>query len=523
MKIDFKKNRPKGFNYKEDEFLVSLINETEKLIAETQNLYFYDTIKLDKKQRQILSTLIIEFAEDLHCDIGLWNSVEYYNKQWFNTPLPLFVNSGIEIKQVFDVNRIKCFIHTLLFEFEPDLILAPNHKDLGLLAQNISVFLYNNFHNAPKTSSIKEYLTQPNDFGWDFKRKLVWIGTNSYLFRPSFNRYITENNKGKIEITAIDDFVCQENTIWTGLGVTDILAKALDLPAKTNNDVRSWYERYVSYYRVISSTSDVLTLENIINKIQYEVHLAAGQCNVFKIDNIIFGGIVPYGDYWYWSGVQLDCGKLNSSSIDKLKKDFIRNASRIVYRYDKQLLNKAKDNLHQHYKDFIAFFGSDLVTFKDGLSMAAALQKKDRKKYESLSKNELETHMKKHGLKNPFPRMDLPNDLLNSENGVGVYFNPEEGTEMMFGFDDVIRGFKKNGKNLTDNETKAIRDFITSDAISPKFVKTIVDKYGTKSIKDSFCINSEIIPKDFGIDYLLRKYKGQYFRNKYPEITLIDD
>jgi hypothetical protein len=94
---------------------------------------------------------------------------------------------------------------------------------------------------------------------------------------------------------------------------------------------------------------------------------------------------------------------------------------------------------------------------------------------------------------------------------------------MMFGFDDVISGFKKNGKNLTDNETKAIRDFITSDAISPKFVKTIVDKYGTESIKDSFYINSEIIPKDFGIDYLLRKYKGQYFRNKYPEITLIDD
>ena len=98
MKIDFKNNRPKGFNNKEDKFLISLINEIEKLITETQILYSHDTIKLDKKQRQILSTLIIEFAEDLHCEIGLWNSVEYYNKHLFNTPLPLFVNSENEIK-----------------------------------------------------------------------------------------------------------------------------------------------------------------------------------------------------------------------------------------------------------------------------------------------------------------------------------------------------------------------------------------------------------------------------------------
>ena len=519
MKIDFKNNRPKGFNNKEDKFLIPLINEIEKLITETQILYSHDTIKLDKKQRQILSTLIIEFAEDLHCEIGLWNSVEYYNKHLFNTPLPLFVNSENEIKQVFDVSRIKCFIHTIFFEFKPDLVLAPNHNDLNLLAKNVSAFLSEKFQNVPKISSIKEYLAQTNDLGWDFKRKLVWIGINSYLFRLSCYRYIAENNNGKMEIASIDDFVCQENTIWSGLGVIDILAKTLDLPEKINNDVRSWYERYISYYRVVSSTANTLTLENLINETRYKVRLDTGQNDVFKAGNIIFGGIVPYGDYWYWSGVQSDCGKLDKNVIDKLKKDFIRKASRIIYRYDKQLLNKAKESVKQHYKDFIAFFGSELITFKDGLSMAAALQKKDRQKYESLSGNELKIHMKKHGLKNPFPRMHLPDELLNSEDGIGVYFNPDEGIEIMRGFDDIINGLKKEGKDLTYNESEAIRNFITSDAISPKFVRTMIDKYGFKSIKVSFLINSEMRI----VDYLLHKYKGQYFRNKYPEITLIDE
>ena len=519
MKTDFKNNRPKGFNSKEDRFLIPIINGMEKLIASTQNQYVYDTIKLDKKLRQILSTLLIEFAEDLHCEIGLWKSLEFYNKQLFDTPLPLFVNNENEIKESFDVNRIKYFIHNIFFEFDPELIMAPNHNDLDLLSKNISEFLTEKFQNVPRISGIKEFLSQPNDFGWDFKRKLVWIGINSFLFRLSFNRYIVETNKGKMEIASIDDFVCQENTIWSGLGVTDLLAKTLDLPEKINNGVRSWYERYTSYYRVISSIDSTLILENIINETEYKVRLDTGQSKIFKVGNIIFGGIAPYGDYWYWSGVQHDCGKLDKINIDKLKKDFGRSASRIIYRYDKQLLSKAQEIIKQHHSDFVSFFGSDLMIFKDGLSMAAALQKKDRKKYESLSKEELEAHMKKHGLENPFPKMNLPDELLNSENGVGVYFNPDEGIEMMFGFDDLISGFKKNGAALSYDEGEAIRNFITSDAISPKFVKMMIDKYGAKSINDSFCINSEIT----NVNYLLRKYKGQYFRNKYPEITLTDD
>jgi len=34
----------------------------------------------------------------------------------------------------------------------------------------------------------------------------------------------------------------------------------------------------------------------------------------------------------------------------------------------------------------------------------------------------------------------------------GVDFNPDEGTEIMRGFDDLLSGFKKEGKDLTFNE-----------------------------------------------------------------------
>jgi len=149
--------------------------------------------------------------------------------------------------------------------------------------------------------------------------------------------------------------------------------------------------------------------------------------------------------------------------------------------------------------------------------MAAALQKKDRKKYEALPKHELEAHLKRHGLLNPFPRMNLPDTLLNSENGVGVCFNRDEGMGIMTGCDDLLSGFKKEGEELTEDECEVMRKFITSDGISPAFVRTMVGRHGSQSINASFLMDGKMNV----IEYLLHKYKGQYFRNRYPEISFI--
>ncbi len=519
MKTNFNFNRPTGFNRNEEKFLMPLILELEKLIKNTQTKYLYNTIKLPSNQRRTLAALIIELAEDLHNNIGLWDSVEYYNKQLFNTPLPLFVERENEITEMFDINRIKYFIYTIFFEFNEELIIAPSHNDLNFLAQKVSSFLTEKFKDIPRLSGVKEFLSLPNNFGWEVKQKLFWLGTSSYLFRTSFHRFIIETNKGKMEIPAIDDFLCQETTIWSGLGVIDILAKALDLPEKRANDLRNWYERYVSYYRVISTSEITITLENIINKIKYVVRSDREIIEAFKIGDIYLGGLVPYGDFWYWSGAQYCLADVKQEVLEKLKNEFIKISSLIVYRYDKKLLDKAIASLKLQHLEFLNYFGSDLITFKDALSMAAALQKKERERYEAMPSKELEAHMKKHGLENPFPRMDLSKELLESENGVAVHFNSDEGIEMMFHFSDLSSGLKKAGKSLTEDEHEAIRNFITSESISPNFVRKLVGQYGTKSINNSFLINPEMRI----LDYLLHRYKGKYFRNKYPNLSLVVD
>lgn len=515
MKKQFEQFRPKEFTGSGDKYLFPLIGELSKVISRLEKQYYYDTLKFDKNQKFIMANLLIELAEDLHNDTGLWKSIEHYNKTLFNTPLPLFVDENIEITDCFDKNRIKFFVYNIFPEFDDEVILSPGHKDLEILANGVSLFLTDKFKNVPKESGIKLFLLQKDEFGWDLKRKLVWVVLNSYLFRYSCYSYAAKNNAGKMDIETIDNFICQENTIWSGLGVIDIMAEALKLPEKIQQDVRSWYERLVAFYKVISLKNDILEVENIGTGQKYLVQTFKDD-NIFKKDYIVFGGLVPYGGYYYWSGVQRGFGKLNFKTIQKLNADFDLSSSRIVYRYDKKLLSMAQESVKSHYEDFKRYFNDDLVCFKDGFSMAAALQKKDKQKYDALSKDKLAKVMKDNNLKNPFPGMNLPTDLLNAENGIGVFFNPTEGMEIMMGFDDITNGFRKNGVNLTNDEETAIQEFIFSSSISPAFVHRLIDKYGTKSIASSFVISTDLNCTSF----LLHKYKGHFYRNRYPSISI---
>lgn len=508
--------RPEGYSGKGDADLKRLLKQLIVYLDKAESAYRYDTLKFEGDRKIVFAGLILEFAEDLHNDIGLWSSIEYYNNQMFSTPLPLFAEKNEQIAETFDVKRIKYFIHTIFYEFEPDAVIAPDHVDLETLAKSISVFLTDRFAKIPKDSGLKKFLAQPDKYGWDFKRKLVWVGLNTYLFRYNCGRYLIKKNNGKQDISAIDDFLCQENTIWSGLGVTDILGKTLNLPDNLLHDVRSWYERHFAYFEVISAKSNkVLLVRNIINDQTYEV-MTDTVNSPFVPGLILIGSLVPYGKYWYWSGIQHNIGKIKiGKELDDLKKKFIHDAPQIVYRYDKELLEKATEGIKIQYSDFTEYFGDDLAVFKDGLSMTAALQKKERARYEKLPEKEMRSLMKKHRLENPFPKINFPDYIIESDNGVAVYFNENEGTEIMLGFDDLLSGLKKQGVNLTEDESESIREFIFSDSICPDFVYKLTNKYGIQSVQKAFLLSAE----NDNLDFLLHKYKGHFFRNRYPYLS----
>ncbi len=58
----------------------------------------------------------------------------------------------------------------------------------------------------PRDSGVKAFLATPNDFGWDVKRKLIWLGSKSYPFRLPYGRYRAEHGKREEAVANTDDF-----------------------------------------------------------------------------------------------------------------------------------------------------------------------------------------------------------------------------------------------------------------------------------------------------------------------------
>lgn len=515
--MEFKRYRPEGIILKEEDRFIELIEELYQLIVNTSNLFFYDTLRLNNEKNKRISHLLIEFFEDIYFEIGIWKAYENFNKITFGTILPCTFNNA-EIDKInhnsylFQTQHFLWNIYGLL---EPNLVFSPNHRDLVMLSNEISIFIAKSIKRFPKQSSVQLFLKLPNNDGYDVKKKLIWLGTKSYLFRECLNSYLVKKNL-KEEISVIDDFINQNSTIWSGLGVIDILADLLKVPQNRKADIKTWYERHVAFYLIKSIQGKKINVENIINQQVYRI-IVGSKINPFKINDLVFGSTVKYGNEWYWSGSQQRFDGFKKEQIQEIREKFITKSAIVAYRYDKQLLEKTKKRNIELYNEFVEYFGSDFIVFPNGLDFAASLQKVERLKYEKLSEEEFQKLQIKHNLVNKSPNYDFPEGLISTENEIAVFYNINEGQEILSEYTSLKLALNKNGIDLTDDDMDFIHALIEDASISPIFVQKILLQNGKKSVLKAYHLKYEN-----DIDYLIRKYKGMYFKNRYPSLTLID-
>ena len=511
-------HRPEGHRGPLDDHLSRIHDGLVRAMAGAQKDFAHDTLELPRPVLKALAAILVEFAEDLHCGAGIWRSLERHNREFFGTPLPFLAEPGTEIPPgAITPVRVRHLLWVLYPQAIPDLIIAPEHVDLVRMAEVVAGFLGERFADLPTDSGVTQFLGTPDEYGWEVKRKLVWLGTRSYLFRYAFQGYSEEQEAEPTDIGIMDDFICQQCTDWSGLGALDILADVLDLPPDRRADLLSWSERHNAVFEVTSGNKDRIEVRNLISGGTYGVRMNLER-NPFPRGSYVLGSLVPWGGEWYWSGQQKTFKTLSAKEIDGLKEGY-RKLPTIYYRYSREDLAKARAMVREHYEEFVARHGKDWVVYPDGLAMAADWQKAAKEKFEALPPAEQKALLKRHGMKEYAPSFSLPPDLLEAEDGIGVYFNPDEGQEIIEGFDDVLSGLAKRGTDLEPDEAEAIRGWVLSDSISPGFVRRLAEQYGEESIKAAFLLGKH--REGYALDYLLRRYKGHFYRPRYPTLTLV--
>jgi uncharacterized protein DUF3843 len=510
-------HRPVGFSGALDAHLPRVRSGLVKALTKAQKDFQKETLKLRRPLVEELASTLVDFGEDVHCDIGIWRGLEQLQQEFFGTPLPFALKPGAELPHdQIAPERVQHFLWVLYPQLKPDLILTPSHVDLIHLAGVAARFLQEQFQGLPKDSGVKEFLGTPNAEAWKVKRKLVWLGTRSYLFRLMFAKFAEEPKKCS-DIATIDDFVCQICTEWSGLGALDILARVLSLPPGRRDDLLSWYERHLAVYQVLSSSQEVVRLRNLVNDQTYHVRIDLPR-NVFTTGMNVIGSLVPWNGEWVWSGQQSAVGDLGAKELEALKDGF-RKLPSIAYRYCKEDLKIARKSVENQYREFVSRHGKDWVVFPDGPALAADWQEAARRRIEALPESRRKQVMEQHGLTESGPIITLPADLQEGANGIGVYCNPEVGQEIMGNFNFVVSGLKRRGIGLTPDESSAIRAWIRGKEISPAFVRSLVAEFGSSSIETAFLLDKQ--SERYSLDYLLRRYKGVFYRTKYPSVTLV--
>jgi hypothetical protein len=516
--------RPRGFQGRGDKYLAEVAQGLRRVLWKTQQQFHYPTCRLKESEWNHLALLLTEWAEDIHNDIGLWRTVEAHQQQCFGTPLPFVLSAaqGDELRG-FDPRRIQFLLWSLWPCFNTDRILSPTHGDLARVAEAAGQFLTERFAYLPQDSGIKHFLATSNQYGWDIKRKLIWLGTCSYLFRFLFVEYLAdqqvEQSPGET-----DDFVCQHCTEWCGLGVIDVLAGALDLTETEREALRTWYARHASFYRVLTWQEEAgevkcITARNVVNGQPYTIRMNAESAACpFKPGLMVFGGLTPWRGEWYWSGEQKMWDTMPESAEPNLRKEMLEGSSAIAYRYCAAEAAKAREFTREHRAKFVAHYGGDLTMFPDGLTLAAAEQRRMEAEWAATDPQKVAQSMQAQGLPHPRPRMSFPPEFLKHDQGIGAFFNPEEGIEFLLLFNQVRSGLEKKGVGLNEDELRALQGLITGEAISPAFVRRLVAEHGVDSIAEAFLLRDA--PSDLALDFLLRRYKGHFYRTRYPTLSL---
>ena len=174
--MDFRAYRPQRHLGRSERSLVKIAQELARFLTKAQRSLTFDTLHLSNRTRETLAHILVEFAEDLHQDIGIWSSLEHYNLEFFGTKLPCILQPDAAMDAApINPDRVQFLLWTLYSQLAPDLILAPNHQDLERLAVWTAEFLRERFADLRYDSGVKSFLTTPNQLwlGGQAKTRLV--------------------------------------------------------------------------------------------------------------------------------------------------------------------------------------------------------------------------------------------------------------------------------------------------------------------------------------------------------------
>ena len=520
----YKSSRPQDYQNQRLEpgeiFYIDLIESITDLYLKRQKKFEHPNLRLETGEVIELAWRMAGYLEDVANQIGIFQALTAKNRELFGTPVPLFVKNPEHFSpDTVNKQAVAYLVWDFWAEIWEDFILSPTHIDLQTIAGEIHGYLKKQIKNIPRSSKLKEFITlSGNKDGGFVKRRLIWLGMNSYLFRFAAGNYLDGKEK---RIAILEDFLMQKSTKLSGFTPLDIFVRMADLDGDSIKELQKWEEPYIALYHVEYETGDYWMVKNIINQKDYKVWKDYGVSqNADPIKKGIFciGGIVAWQKEWRWSGEQVIYPPLGAADIAEVIKMFKNKSPKMIYRYCEESREKAFEYEKNERDFFISYFKTNPVIFDSGNIMRDSV----RKFRQAFNKPKLEKmperERKKYNPEDVDSEGNWPESLLESPD-TAVFYVAGKGMCFLTGFRDFLKALDKKGQDLTEGDEDVIYGYVTESGIPYQLFHHLKKDYSFESVKCVFRIEEWDEERD--LEFLLRCYKGRQYKEKFPEIRLV--
>jgi hypothetical protein len=129
-KQTFLSARLAGFTGRGAKHLGDIAQDLRRVLWKTQNAFAHAACRLPDSAWSDVAVWVVEWAEDIHNDLGWWRAVEDQQRRCFGTPLPFIAALSDVEPHGFDSRRIQYFLWNLWPCFNQEVVLPPTHPDL---------------------------------------------------------------------------------------------------------------------------------------------------------------------------------------------------------------------------------------------------------------------------------------------------------------------------------------------------------------------------------------------------------
>lgn len=466
---------------------------------------------LAEYREQVLAISLVDMAEDLHHGGRLWNAVEAYNREQFGSPLPGLFREGDEALPPLDTRRFQFFLYTVWEHIAQVDPMGPRDERLFEIADSLADYLRPAFSSYKAPSQTAEFLNKPNPTAWAIKRKLVWLGTSSYLLRI-LGRDIQEQLLEDASSYSVDDesnanftpniveicdqYITSCATGWSGLFPTELLGRVLNLEPAEYAELVGWEERLGGIFRVLqikSHKSQVyeMRVRNVLRGDEFAVRMDSPRSVWKGLDNgLLTGYLVPWKGAWYWSGSQNPLGYADVSD-EEIKKITRQAGSHQSLSLKPEEMERAWKLAAETQADMIRHHGGQLARYPSQLAFLQAEQARIR------AWNELRG--------NSTDEIPLPEGIEDvPETPALVFFTHRGGVEFVEKPDLVTRALGKPFNTLEGDEEDAIGELIYSRDFSAQLLEELARRHGSVGLTSYLGLEDT----EANLKYLLHRYKG---------------